>query len=194
MEAMQEQTEIEDSSAENVATETEEAENAGITEGDSDSTGTEDIWTSGEEENEFGTGEIPEVDAFSAEEDDVTDAATAEQGKGSFGVAYITEEQYIGAFQNEQDPGVELKTVENTTFSEALSSVEGENTGYCYVQVQDLDNPADFVVPEGLTVLVEGARMQKHYTEGKYYIPGCQRSGCFCGNQRRQRYGYILSS
>ena len=117
VEAMQEQTEIEDSSAENVATETEEAENAGITEGDSDSTGTEDIWTSGEEENEFGTGEIPEVDAFSAEEDDVTDAATAEQGKGSFGVAYITEEQYIGAFQNEQDPGVELKTVENTTFS-----------------------------------------------------------------------------
>ena len=172
VEAMQEQTEIEDSSAENVATETEEAENAGITEGDSDSTGTEDIWTSGEEENEFGTGEIPEVDAFSAEEDDVTDAATAEQGKGSFGVAYITEEQYIGAFQNEQDPGVELKTVENTTFSEALSSVEGENTGYCYVQVQDLDNPADFVVPEGLTVLVEGARIRSITPKGNITFLG----------------------
>ena len=172
VEAMQEQVETEDSLAENVAIETEEAENAGITEGDTDSTGAEDIWTSGEEENEFGTGEIPEVDAFSTEEDDVTDAATAEQGKGSFGVAYITEEQYIGAFQNEQDPGVELKTVEDTTFSEALSSGEGENTGYCYVQVQDLDNPADFAVPEGLTVLVEGARIRSITPKGNITFLG----------------------
>ncbi len=172
VEAMQEQVETEDSSAENVAIETEEAENAGITEGDTDSTGAEDIWTSGEEENEFGTGEILEVDTFSTEEDDVTDAATAEQGKGSFGVAYITEEQYIGAFQNEQDPGVELKTVEDTTFSEALSSVEGENTGYCYVQVQDLDNPADFAVPEGLTVLVDGARIRSITPKGNITFLG----------------------
>lgn len=51
----------------------------------SDSTGNMISGTSGEEENEFGTGE-PEVGCISAEEDDVTDAATAGiQEKGSFG-------------------------------------------------------------------------------------------------------------
>ena len=48
-----------------------------------------------------------------------------------------------------------MKTVEDTTFSNALNSIEGENTGYCFVSVQDLEDAADFVAPEGMIVLVE---------------------------------------
>ena len=70
VEAMQEQTETEDSAAENVATETEEAENAGIT---------EDIWTSWEEISEFETGEEEQQDMFVEEPDAQTESATAAQ-------------------------------------------------------------------------------------------------------------------
>ena len=64
-------------------------------------------------------------------------------------MAYITEEQYNNALQNEERPEVDMKTVEDTTFSNALNSIEGENTGYCFVSVQDLEDAADFVAPEG---------------------------------------------
>ena len=154
VEAMQEQTETEDSAAENAATETEEAENSGITEGDSDSTGAEDIWTSGEEEK-FGTDEIPEVDEFTSEDtEELTDAAGAEQGTGNYEVAYITEEQYNNCLQSEERPEIEMKMVEDTTLSNALNSIEGENTGYCLVVPHDLSGEEDIVVPAGLNVFV----------------------------------------
>ena len=154
VEAMQEQTETEDSAAENVVTETEEAESAGITEGDSDSTGAEDIWTSGEEEK-FGTDEIPEVDEFTSEDtEELTDAAGAEQGTGNYEVAYITEEQYNNCLQSEERPEIEMKMVEDTTLSNALNSIEGENTGYCLVVPHDLNGEEDIVVPAGLNVFV----------------------------------------
>ena len=75
-------------------------------------------------------------------------------------MAYITEEQYNNALQNEERPEVDMKTVEDTTFLNALNSIEGENTGYCFVRVQDLEDAADFVAPDGMTVLVENARVR----------------------------------
>lgn len=129
------------------------------TEEEAEAEDTAEIWTSGEEVSDFGTDEAPEVDGFTSEESEVsTDAAGAKQVKGSFEVAYITEEQYNNVQQNEERPEVDMKTVEDTTFSNALNSIEGENTGYCFVRVQDLEDAADFVAPEGMTVLVENAR------------------------------------
>ncbi len=129
------------------------------TEEEAEAEDTAEIWTSGEEVSDFGTDEAPEVDGFTSEESEAsTDAAGAKQVKGSFEVAYITEEQYNNALQNEERPEVDMKTVEDTTFSSALNSIEGENTGYCFVSVQDLEDAADFVAPEGMTVLVENAR------------------------------------
>ena len=155
VEAMQEQTEAEDSAAENVATETEEAENAGITEGDSDSTGAEDIWTSGEEEK-FGTDEIPEVDEFTSEDtEELTDAAGAEQGTGTYEVAFIDEIQFNTCLRTDDDrPNVEMQTIEKTTLTEALKSMKGDSTGYCLVVPHDLEGEEDIVVPEGMNVFV----------------------------------------
>lgn len=131
------------------------------TEEEAEAEDTAEIWTSGEEVSDFDTDEAPEVDGFTSEESEAsTDAAGAKQVKGSFEVAYITEEQYNNALQNEERPEVDMKTVEDTTFSNALNSIEGENTGYCFVSVQDLEDAADFVAPEGMTVLVENARVR----------------------------------
>lgn len=131
------------------------------TEEEAEAEDTAEIWTSGEEVSDFGTDEVPEVDGFTSEESEVsTDAASAKQVKGSFEVAYITEEQYNNALQNEERPEVDMKTVEDTTFSNALNSIEGENTGYCFIRVQELEDAADFVAPEGMTVLVENAKIR----------------------------------
>lgn len=131
------------------------------TEEEAEAEDTAEIWTSGEEVSDFSTEEAPEVDGFTSEESEVsTDAAGAKLVKGSFEVAYITEEQYNNALQNEERPEVDMKTVEDTTFLNALNSIEGENTGYCFVRVQDLEDAADFVAPDGMTVLVENARVR----------------------------------
>lgn len=131
------------------------------TEEEAEAEDTAEIWTSGEEVSDFDTDEAPEVDGFTSEESEVsTDAAGAKLVKGSFEVAYITEEQYNNALQNEERPEVDMKTVEDTTFLNALNSIEGENTGYCFVRVQDLEDAADFVAPDGMTVLVENARVR----------------------------------
>ena len=83
------------------------------TEEEAEAEDTAEIWTSGEEVSDFGTDEAPEVDVFTSEESEAsTDAAGAKQVKGSFEVAYITEEQYNNALQNEERPEVDMKTVE----------------------------------------------------------------------------------
>ena len=146
VEAMQEQTEAEDSAAENVATETEEAENAGIT---------EDIWTSGEEISEFETGEEEQQDMFVEEPDAQTKPATAAQGTGTYEVAFIDEGQFNTCLRTDEDrPNVEMQTIEKTTLTEALKSMEGDNTGYCLVVPHDLEGEEDIVVPEGMNVFV----------------------------------------
>lgn len=146
VEAMQEQTETEDSAAENVATETEEAENAGIT---------EDIWTSGEEISEFETGEEEQQDMFVEEPDAQTKPATAAQGTGTYEVAFIDEGQFNTCLRTDEDrPNVEMQTIEKTTLTEALKSMEGDNTGYCLVVPHDLEGEEDIVVPEGMNVFV----------------------------------------
>ena len=133
------------SSAEEVVPEIAETENEEAAEG---------IWIS-EEEEEFGTDEIPEVDEFTSEDtEELTDAAGAEQETGNYEVAYITEEQYNNCLQSEERPEIEMKMVENTTLSNALNSIEGENTGYCLVVPHDLDGEEDIVVPAGLNVFV----------------------------------------
>ena len=133
------------SSAEEVVPEIAETENEEAAEG---------IWVS-EEEEEFGTDEIPEVDEFTSEDtEELTDAAGAEQGTGNYEVAYITEEQYNNCLQSEERPEIEMKMVEDTTLSNALNSIEGENTGYCLVVPHDLDGEEDIVVPAGLNVFV----------------------------------------
>ena len=146
VEAMQEQTETEDSAAENVATETEEAENAGIT---------EDIWTSGEEISEFETGEEEQQDMFVEEPDAQTESATAAQGTGTYEVAFIDAGQFNTCLRTDEDrPNVEMQTIEKTTLTEALKSMEGDNTGYCLVVPHDLEGEEDIVVPEGMNVFV----------------------------------------
>ena len=146
VEAMQEQTETEDSAAENVATETEEAENAGIT---------EDIWTSGEEISEFETGEEEQQDMFVEEPDAQTEPATAAQGTGTYEVAFIDEGQFNTCLRTDDDrPNVEMQTIEKTTLTEALKSMEGDNTGYCLVIPHELEGEEDIVVPEGMNVFV----------------------------------------
>ena len=146
VEAMQEQTETEDSAAENVATETEEAENAGIT---------EDIWTSGEEISEFETGEEEQQDMFAEEPDTQTEPATAAQGTGTYEVAFIDAGQFNTCLRTDEDrPNVEMQTIEKTTLTEALKSMEGDNTGYCLVIPHELECEEDIVVPEGMNVFV----------------------------------------
>lgn len=146
VEAKQEQTETEDSSAENVAIETEEAENAGIT---------EDIWTSGEEISEFETGEEEQQDMFVEEPDAQTEPATAAQGTGTYEVAFIDEGQFNTCLRTDDDrPNVEMQTIEKTTLTEALKSMEGDSTGYCLVVPHDLEGEEDIVVPEGMNVFV----------------------------------------
>lgn len=146
VEAKQEQTETEDSSAENVATETEEAENAGIT---------EDIWTSGEEISEFETGEEEQQDMFAEEPDTQTEPATAAQGTGTYEVAFIDAGQFNTCLRTDEDrPNVEMQTIEKTTLTEALKSMEGDNTGYCLVIPHELEGEEDIVVPEGMNVFV----------------------------------------
>ena len=118
-------------------------------------TESENIWTSGEDASDFGTGEVPESDEFTSEESDaLTDVAEAKQGTGNYEVAYITEEQYNNCLQSENRPEVEMKTIENSTLSNALNSIEGENTGYCLVVPHDLNGEEDIVVPAGLNVFV----------------------------------------
>lgn len=146
VEAMQEQTETEDSSVENVATGTEEAENAGIT---------EDIWTSGEEISEFETGEEEQQDMFAEEPDTPTEPATAAQGTGTYEVAFIDAGQFNTCLRTDEDrPNVEMQTIEKTTLTEALKSMEGDNTGYCLVVPHNLEGEEDIVVPEGMNVFV----------------------------------------
>lgn len=146
VEAKQEQTETEDSSAENVAIETEEAENAGIT---------EDIWTSGEEISEFETGEEEQQDMFVEEPDAQTESATAAQGTGTYEVAFIDAGQFNTCLRTDEDrPNVEMQTIEKTTLTEALKSMEGDNTGYCLVIPHELEGEEDIVVPEGMNVFV----------------------------------------
>ena len=146
VEAMQEQTETEDSAAENVATETEEAENAGIT---------EDIWTSGEEISEFETGEEEQQDMFVEEPDAQTESATAAQGTGTYEVAFIDAGQFNTCLRTDEDrPNVEMQTIEKTTLTEALKSMKGDSTGYCLVVPHDLEGEEDIVVPEGMNVFV----------------------------------------
>ena len=146
VETKQEQTETEDSSAENVATETEEAENAGIT---------EDIWTSGEEISEFETGEEEQQDMFVEEPDAQTEPATAAQGTGTYEVAFIDEIQFNTCLRTDDDrPNVEMQTIEKTTLTEALKSMKGDSTGYCLVVPHDLEGEEDIVVPEGMNVFV----------------------------------------
>lgn len=146
VEAKQEQTETEDSSAENVAIETEEAENAGIT---------EDIWTSGEEIAEFETGEEEQQDMFAEEPDTQTEPATAAQGTGTYEVAFIDEGQFNTCLRTDDDrPNVEMQTIEKTTLTEALKSMKGDSTGYCLVVPHDLEGEEDIVVPEGMNVFV----------------------------------------
>ena len=146
VEAMQEQTETEDSAAENVATETEEAEDAGIT---------EDIWTSGEEISEFETGEEEQQDMFVEEPDAQTESATAAQGTGTYEVAFIDEGQFNTCLRTDDDrPNVEMQTIEKTTLTEALKSMKGDSTGYCLVVPHDLEGEEDIVVPEGMNVFV----------------------------------------
>lgn len=146
VETKQEQTETEDSSAENVAIETEEAENAGIT---------EDIWTSGEEISEFETGEEEQQDMFVEEPDAQTEPATAAQGTGTYEVAFIDEGQFNTCLRTDDDrPNVEMQTIEKTTLTEALRSMKGDSTGYCLVVPHDLEGEEDIVVPEGMNVFV----------------------------------------
>lgn len=146
VETKQEQTETEDSSAENVAIETEEAENVGIT---------EDIWTSGEEISEFETGEEEQQDMFVEEPDAQTEPATAAQGTGTYEVAFIDERQFNTCLRTDDDrPNVEMQTIEKTTLTEALKSMEGDNTGYCLVIPHELEGEEDIVVPEGMNVFV----------------------------------------
>ena len=136
---------MDSSSGEEVVPEIAETENEEAAEG---------IWIS-EGEEEFGTDEIPEVDEFTSEDtEELTDAAGAEQGTGNYEVAYITEEQYNNCLQSEERPEIEMKMVENTTLSNALNSIEGENTGYCLVVPHDLSGGEDIVVPAGLNVFV----------------------------------------
>ena len=118
-------------------------------------TESEDIWTSGEDVSDFGADEVPEMDEFTSGGSDVlADAAEAKQGSGNYEVAYITEEQYHNCLQSEERPEVEMKMVEDTTLSNALNSIEGENTGYCLVVPHDLNGEEDIVVPAGLNVFV----------------------------------------
>ena len=115
----------------------------------------EDIWTSGEDVSDFGTGEVPEVDEFTSEEADaLAGAAEASTSKGTYEVAYITEQQYNECLNGGERPDVELKTIEDTTLTESLSNLEGENTGYCLVLPHDIEGAEDIVVPEGLNVYV----------------------------------------
>ena len=64
--------------------------------GEAEGTDTEEVWTSGEDEvSEFETGEEEQQDAFVEEPSkELTQSAEASVSKGTYEVAYITEEQY----------------------------------------------------------------------------------------------------
>ena len=141
--------------AEDIAGEIADVQAEEATETAAELTESEDIWTSGEDVSDFGADEVPEMDEFTSGESDVlADAAEAKQGSGNYEVAYITEEQYHNCLQSEERPEVEMKMVEDTTLSNALNSIEGENTGYCLVIPHDLNGEEDIVVPAGLNVFV----------------------------------------
>ena len=101
---------------------------------------TEEIWTSGEEEAaEFETGEEEQQDAFVEEADVQTEPATTAQGTGTYEVAFINEGQFNTCLRTDEDrPDVEMQTMEKTTLTNALNSMEGDNTGYCLVVPHDL--------------------------------------------------------
>ena len=117
---------------------------------------TEEIWTSGEEEAaEFETGEEEQQDAFVEEADVQTEPATTAQGTGTYEVAFINEGQFNTCLRTDEDrPDVEMQTMEKTTLTNALNSMEGDNTGYCLVVPHDLEDEEDIVVPEGMNVFV----------------------------------------
>ena len=141
--------------AEDIAGEIADVQAEEATETAAELTESEDIWTSGEDVSDFGADEVPEMDEFTSGGSDVlADAAEAKQGSGNYEVAYITEEQYHNCLQSEERPEVEMKMVEDTTLSNALNSIEGENTGYCLVVPHDLNGEEDIVVPAGLNVFV----------------------------------------
>lgn len=124
-----------------------------------------DNWTAGEdgtdetyeteEAVEFTTGEETQEDLFIAEEPDIlTQAAQAEQGHGTYEIAYVTQEQYQRCLEGEGRPDVDYERLEDTTLTEALKALKGQNTGYCVVVPSDLEGFEDLVIPEGLTVFV----------------------------------------
>ena len=97
------------------------------TEEEAEAEDTAEIWTSGEEVSDFDTDEAPEVDGFTSEESEAsTDAAGAKQVKGSFEVAYITEEQYNNALQNEERPEVDMKNSRRHYFFKCVKTVSKE--------------------------------------------------------------------
>ena len=124
--------------------------------GESETSDTEEVWTSGEDEvSEFETGEEEQQDAFAEEPSkELIQSAEASVSKGTYEVAYITEEQYNECLNGEDRPDVELKTIEDTTLTDALGKLEGENTGYCLVLPHDVEGAEDIVVPEGMNVYV----------------------------------------
>lgn len=124
--------------------------------GEAEAPDTEEVWISGEDEvSEFETGEEEQQDAFVEEADEeLTQSAEVSVSKGTYDVAYITQEQYNKCLDEEDCPDVELKTIEDTTLTEALGKLEGENTGYCLVLPHDVEGAEDIVVPEGLNVYV----------------------------------------
>ena len=125
--------------------------------GEAEGTDTEEVWTSGEEEvSEFETGEEEQQQDVFVEEPskELTQSAEASVSKGTYEVAYITEEQYNECLNGEDRPDVELKTIEDTTLTDALGKLEGENTGYCLVLPHDVEGAEDIVVPEGMNVYV----------------------------------------
>lgn len=141
--------------------------------GRSRSRGYVEIWTSGKETSDFDTDEAPEVDGFTSEESEAsTDAAGAKQVKGSFEVAYITEEQYNNALQNEERPEVDMKTVEDTTFFKCVKQYRRRKYRILFCKRQDLEDAADFVAPEGMIVLVENARARSITPNGNIVFWG----------------------
>ena len=115
----------------------------------------EESWTSGEDTDDFGTdeGDQPEVFAEEASEEPIQSTESS-VSKGTYEVAYITKEQYNECLDGEDCPDINLKTFEDTTLTEALGKMEGENTGYCLVLPHNVEGAEDIVVPKGLNVYV----------------------------------------
>ena len=99
--------------------------------------------------------EEEQQDAFVEEADVQTEPATTAQGTGTYEVAFINEGQFNTCLRTDEDrPDVEMQTMEKTTLTNALNSMEGDNTGYCLVVPHDLEDEEDIVVPEGMNVFV----------------------------------------